>query len=63
MVRYYGYYSNVSRGIRRKEAEAKCFESMRIVSFTEDREAIRTILNHLGLWLIRSVGQTANPVD
>ena len=32
----------------------KCRGSMRIVSFIEDREAIRTILNHLGLWLIRS---------
>ncbi len=51
---YYGYCSHVSRGIRRKEAEAKGSESMRIVSFIEDREAIRTILNHFGPWLIRS---------
>jgi hypothetical protein len=27
---------------------------MRIVSFIEDREVVKTILNHLGLWLIRS---------
>jgi hypothetical protein len=90
MVRYYGYYSNVSRGKRRKEAEEnaiphimesntsstvcrkswarliqkiyevdplicpKCRGTMRIVSFIEDRDVIKTILNHLGLWLIRS---------
>jgi hypothetical protein len=27
---------------------------MRIISFIEDRDVIKTILNHLGLWLIRS---------
>jgi hypothetical protein len=32
----------------------KCRCTMRIISFIEDREVIRTILSHLGLWLIRS---------
>jgi len=27
---------------------------MRIISFTEDREVIQTILKHLGLWLVKS---------
>jgi hypothetical protein len=27
---------------------------MRIISLIEDREVIKTILKHLGLWLIRS---------
>jgi hypothetical protein len=27
---------------------------MRIISSIEDQEVIKTILNHLGLWLIRS---------
>jgi len=27
---------------------------MRIISFIEDREAIKTILKHLGLWLVKS---------
>lgn len=27
---------------------------MRIISLIEDRNALKTILNHLGLWLIRS---------
>jgi len=102
MVRYYGYYSNVSRG-KRKEAGTddaipcilepvgddaipcilepvgnvkalrkswarliqkiyevdplvcpKCQGVMRIISFIEDRQVIRDILTHLGLWLVRS---------
>ena len=90
MVRYYGYYSNVSRG-KRKEAGAddaipcilepvgnvkafrkswarliqkiyevdllvcpKCQGVMRIISFIEDMPVIRDILQHLGLWLVRS---------
>jgi len=85
MVRYYGYYSNVSRG-KRKEAGAddvipcilepqgnsktfrrswarliekiyevdplvcpRCRGTMRIISFIEDRQVIRAILEHLGL--------------
>ncbi len=27
---------------------------MRIISFVEDREAIKVILKHLGLWLVKS---------
>lgn len=27
---------------------------MRIISFIEDREVIRAILKHLGLWLVKS---------
>ncbi len=90
MVRYYGWYSNVTRGKRRKRAEddavpyiiesdrspaacrkswarliqkiyevdplicPKCLGTMRIISSIEDREVIKTILKHLGLWLIRS---------
>jgi hypothetical protein len=27
---------------------------MRIISFIEDREVIKTILKHLGLWLVKS---------
>jgi hypothetical protein len=90
MVRYYGYYSNVSRG-KRKEAGTddaipcilepqgelkafrkswarliqkiyevdplvcpKCNGAMRIISFIEDKSVIRDILQHLGLWLVRS---------
>ena len=88
MVRCYGYYSNVSRGKRKKtdggilsilEADKgskeyrknwarliqkiyevdpltcpKCERIMRILSFIQDREVIRTILKHLGLWLVKS---------
>ena len=89
MVRYYGYYSNASRG-KRKETEddgvpsileadksskeyrknwarpiqkiyevdpltcPKCRGIMRIISFIEDREVIKAILKHLGLWLVKS---------
>jgi hypothetical protein len=27
---------------------------MRVISSIDDREVVKTILNHLGLWLIRS---------
>jgi len=27
---------------------------MQIISFIEDREVIKTILKHLGLWLVKS---------
>jgi hypothetical protein len=90
MVRYYGWYSNVTRGKRRKRAEGnavpyiiesdraraacrkswarliqkiyevdplicpKCRRTMRIISFIEDQDVVKTILKHLGLWLIRS---------
>jgi hypothetical protein len=90
MVRYYGYYSNVSRG-KRQEAGTddavpfilesqgdektfrrnwarliqkiyevdplvcpKCQGTMRIISFIEDGQAIRAILERLGIWLTRS---------
>jgi hypothetical protein len=89
MVRYYGYYSNVSRG-KRKESEEdgvpcileadksskeyrknwarliqkiyevdpltcpKCQGTMRIISFIEDREVIKTILKLLGLYPVKS---------
>ena len=32
----------------------KCRGSMRIISFIEDRDVIKTILNHLRLWISRS---------
>ena len=32
----------------------KCGGSMRILAFIEDREVIKAILKHLGLWLVRS---------
>ena len=32
----------------------ECRGTMRIISSIEDREIIKTILKHLGLWLIRS---------
>ncbi len=32
----------------------KCRGTMRIISTIEDQEVIKTILRHLGLWLIRS---------
>jgi hypothetical protein len=90
MVRYYGYYSNVTRGKSKKRAEdnavpyiiesdrspaacrkswarliqkiyevdplicPKCRGTMRIISSIEDQDVIKTILKHLGLWLIRS---------
>jgi hypothetical protein len=93
LVRYYGYYSNVSRGKRKKEEpkeeteiswkpevieiEAppvskelkkrwsylirkvyetdplvcpKCSGEMRIISFIDQPEVIKKILQHLGLW-------------
>ncbi len=88
MVRYYGYYSNVCRGRRKKlnqdalipdilerdedsQAYRKnwakliqkiyevdpltcptCQGQMRILSVIEDQEVIKTILKHLGLWLV-----------
>jgi len=90
MVRYYGYYSNVSRGKRQMagkdddvpcildaQEDSKTFRKswarliqkiyevdplvcprcqgiMRIISFIEDKQVIRAILEHLGLWLVRS---------
>jgi hypothetical protein len=90
MVRYYGFYSNVSRGKRQMAGRnddvpcilepqgnlkafrkswvrliqkiyevdpllcPKCQGAMRIVSSIEDPSVIRDILNHLGLWLVRS---------
>ena len=32
----------------------KCKETMRIISFIENPDAIETILKHLGLWLVKS---------
>jgi hypothetical protein len=32
----------------------KCGGIMRILAFIEDREVIKAILKHLGLWLVRS---------
>jgi hypothetical protein len=43
MVRYYGYYNNVSRGKRQKTGDDAAIE---------DQEVIRKILTHLGLWQI-----------
>lgn len=90
MVRYYRYYSNVTRVKRQKRAEKdavpyiiesdrspsayrksgarliekiyevdplicpKCRGTMRIISSIGDQDVIKTILKHLGLWLIRS---------
>ena len=90
MVRYYGYYSNVSRGKRQMAGKdddvpcildaqgdsktfrkswarliqkmyevdplvcPKCRGAMRIISFIEDRQVIRAILEHLGIWLVRA---------
>ncbi|MEN6318919.1 MAG: transposase [Syntrophaceae bacterium] len=90
MVRYYGYYSNVSRGKRQEAGTGgavpyilqsqgdskafrkswarliqkiyevdpltcpKCQGTMRIISSIEDPPVIRAILNHLGIWLVRS---------
>jgi hypothetical protein len=90
MVRYYGWYSNVSRGKRRREGRGdvipcileslgdektfrrnwarliqkiyevdplvcpKCLGTMRVVSSIEDPSVIRAILDHLGIWLVRS---------
>lgn len=88
MVRYYGYYSNVCRGRRKKQNQdalipdilerdedsqayrmnwAKliqkiyevdpltcptCQGQMRVISVIEDQGVIKTILKHLGLWLV-----------
>jgi hypothetical protein len=90
MVRYYGYYSNVSRGKRQKEGSdeaipcilepqgdekifrqnwarliqkiyevdprvcPKCRGAMRVISSIEDPSVIRAILEHLGIWLVRT---------
>jgi hypothetical protein len=32
----------------------KCGRIMRIISFIEDREVIKAILKHLGLWFVKS---------
>jgi len=32
----------------------KCRGTMRIISFIEDRQVIRAILEHLGIWLVRA---------
>jgi len=90
MVRYYGHYSNISRGKRQMEGNddavpsiiesqgdektfrrnwarliqkiyevnplicPKCRGNMRIISSIEDPSVIRAILDHLGIWLVRS---------
>jgi len=90
MVRYYGYYSNVSRGKRQKECLddaipcilepqgdekayrkswarliqkiyevdplvcPKCQGTMRVISAIDDRQVIRVILEHLGIWLVKA---------
>ena len=90
MVKYYGFYSNVSRGKRQKEGSddavpciiepqgdlkafrkswarliqkiyeadplvcPKCQGKMRVIGSIEDPSVIRAILEHLGLWLVRS---------
>jgi len=89
MVRYYGYYSNVSRGKRKKQNEEewipyilesdqsskeyrrnwarliqkiyevdpltcpKCSGKMKVISVIEDKDVIKKILKHLGLWDIK----------
>ena len=89
MVRYYGYYSNVCRGKRKKQDQdgmlpsileptgsskeyrrnwarliqkirevdpltcTKCQGKMRIIAFIEDKEVIKKILKHLGLWDVK----------
>ena len=100
LVRYYGYYSNKSRGLRKKtaagddlvpaliEAEIsaeefrrnwarlikkvyhadplvcpKCGGHMRIISFIEDKETIKKILVHLGLWETRNHDPPPRKVD
>jgi hypothetical protein len=86
MVRYYGYYSNVARGKRKKAEEdelipsilepegsskehrknwarliqkiyevdpltcPKCSGIMKVISVIEDKDVIKKILKHLGLW-------------
>ena len=88
-IRYYGFYSNKSRGLRKKagtdddvpaliESEvsskefrknwarliqkiynvnplmcSKCFGSMKIISFIEDQQIIKKILQHLDLWHVK----------
>lgn len=90
MVRYYGFYSNKSRGLRKKAGTdddvpaltqsavspkefrrtwarliqkiynvdpllcPKCLGSMKIISFIEDQQLVKKILNHLGLWETRN---------
>jgi hypothetical protein len=102
MVRYYGHYSNVSRGKRQKENRdalipsilepdkdskayrnnwarliekiyqadplvcPRCQGRMKVISFIEDLEVIKKILNHLGIWLIKrkpSPRANAPPVE
>jgi hypothetical protein len=100
LVRYYGYYSNKSRGLRKKTAVGdelvpalikaeisteefrrnwarlikkvyhadpllcpKCSGHMRIISFIEDKETIKKILVHLGLWETRNHDPPPRKVD
>jgi len=89
MARYYGYYSNVARGKRKKTGDddnipcilepelsdqefrrnwarliqkiyevdplvcPKCSGEMRVIAFIEDKDVIKKILQHLGLWDVK----------
>mgnify|MGYP001582376570 FL=1 len=46
MVRYYGWYSNKSRGLRKKQGNLKPGDQ----PLDETDEVIRQILKHLDLW-------------
>jgi len=48
MKRVLSYHPGQKRGL------PKCQGTMRIISFIEDREVIKAILKHLGLWLAKS---------
>ena len=48
-MRYYGYYSNVSRGKRQMEGSDDA-----VPSIIEDRQIIRAILDHMSIWLVRA---------
>ncbi len=98
MVRYYGWYSNVSRGERQLagkdddipcildvQGDSKAFRkswarliqkmyevdplvcprcqgNMRIIGIIEDRQVIRAILEHPGIWLVLSKAAAENPL-
>ena len=59
MVRYYGHYSNASRGLRQKKNLDDLIPSILEPedlkpNHTEDGEVIEKLLKHLGLWEVKA---------
>ncbi len=48
MVRYYGFYSNKSRGLRKKAGS-----DGQVPALIEDCQLVKKILDHLNLWNVK----------